>query len=51
MCNLYSITTNQEAIRAPTKAIDRLGNLEPRLPSIQTRWRRPSATLAASAKQ
>ena len=31
MCNLYSITTNQEAIRALTKAIDRLGNLEPSL--------------------
>ncbi|EKF60557.1 hypothetical protein QWE_05808 [Agrobacterium albertimagni AOL15] len=31
MCNLYNITTNQEAIRAFTKAIDRLGNLEPSL--------------------
>lgn len=31
MCNLYSMTTNQEAIRALTKAIDRLGNLEPSL--------------------
>lgn len=31
MCNLYNITTNQEAIRALTKAIDRLGNLEPAL--------------------
>lgn len=31
MCNLYNITTNQEAIRALTKAIDRLGNLEPSL--------------------
>lgn len=30
MCNLYNITTNQEAIRAITKAmIDSLGNLEP----------------------
>lgn len=28
MCNLYNITTNQGAIRALTKAIDRLGNLE-----------------------
>ena len=31
MCNLYNITTNQEAIRAVTKAFDRLGNLEPSL--------------------
>ncbi len=31
MCNLYNITTNQEAIRALTKAFDRLGNLEPSL--------------------
>lgn len=31
MCNLYNITTTQEAIRAFTKAIDRLGNLEPSL--------------------
>lgn len=31
MCNLYRITTNQEAIRALTKAFDRLGNLEPSL--------------------
>lgn len=30
MCNLYNITTNQEAIRAITRAmIDSLGNLEP----------------------
>lgn len=31
MCNLYNVTTNQEAIRALTKALDRLGNLEPSL--------------------
>jgi putative SOS response-associated peptidase YedK len=31
MCNLYNVTTNQEAIRAVTKAFDRLGNLEPSL--------------------
>lgn len=31
MCNLYNITTNQEAIRAVTKAFDRLGNLQPSL--------------------
>lgn len=31
MCNLYNVTTNQEAIRALTKAFDRLGNLEPSL--------------------
>lgn len=31
MCNPHNITTNQEAIRAFTKAIDRLGNLEPSL--------------------
>jgi putative SOS response-associated peptidase YedK len=31
MCNLYNVTTNQEAIRAVTKALDRLGNLEPAL--------------------
>ncbi|MCJ8520492.1 putative SOS response-associated peptidase YedK [Pseudorhizobium tarimense] len=31
MCNLYNVTTNQEAIRAFTKALDRLGNLEPSL--------------------
>ena len=30
MCNLYNVTTNQEAIRAFTRAaIDSLGNLEP----------------------
>ena len=31
MCNLYNVTTNQEAIRSVTKALDRLGNLEPSL--------------------
>ena len=31
MCNLYNVSTNQEAIRAITKAMDRLGNLEPSL--------------------
>jgi putative SOS response-associated peptidase YedK len=31
MCNLYNVSTNQEAIRAITKAFDRLGNLEPSL--------------------
>ncbi|MBP1852722.1 putative SOS response-associated peptidase YedK [Rhizobium halophytocola] len=31
MCNLYNVTTTQEAMRAFTKAIDRLGNLEPSL--------------------
>ncbi len=31
MCNLYNVTTNQEAIRALTKALDRLGNLQPSL--------------------
>ncbi len=29
MCNLYNVTTNQEAIRAITNALDRLGNLQP----------------------
>lgn len=31
MCNLYNVTTNQEAIRAFMRAFDRLGNLEPSL--------------------
>lgn len=31
MCNLYNVTTNQEAIRAITRAFDRLGNLQPSL--------------------
>lgn len=31
MCNLYNVTTNQEAIRALTKALDRVGNLQPSL--------------------
>ena len=31
MCNLYNVTTNQEAIRAISKALDRLGNLQPSL--------------------
>lgn len=31
MCNLYNVSTNQEAIRAITKALDRAGNLEPSL--------------------
>lgn len=31
MCNLYNVTTNQEALRAITKAFDRLGNLQPSL--------------------
>lgn len=32
MCNLYNITTNQEAIRAITRAmIDHVGNLPPSL--------------------
>ena len=30
MCNLYNVTTNQEAIRAITRAmVDRIGNLQP----------------------
>lgn len=36
MCNLYNVTTNQEAIRALTKAFERLGNLERRWISILT---------------
>ena len=31
MCNLYNVSTNQEAIRALTNAMDRLGNLQPSL--------------------
>lgn len=32
MCNLYNVTTNQEAIRQFTRAmIDSIGNLEPEL--------------------
>jgi putative SOS response-associated peptidase YedK len=31
MCNLYNVTTNQEAIRGIAKAFDRLGNLQPSL--------------------
>ena len=31
MCNLYNVTTNQEAIRAITMAFDSLGSLEPSL--------------------
>lgn len=31
MCNLYNVTTNQDAIRALTKALDRLGNMPPSL--------------------
>ncbi|OLP56844.1 hypothetical protein BJF92_12290 [Rhizobium rhizosphaerae] len=29
MCNLYNVSTNQEALRAFRQALDRLGNLEP----------------------
>ena len=31
MCNLYNVTTNQQAIRDWTRAMDRVGNLEPSL--------------------
>ena len=31
MCNLYNVSTNQDAIRALTKALDRLGNMPPAL--------------------
>lgn len=31
MCNLYNVSTNQDAIRALTKALDRLGNMAPSL--------------------
>ncbi len=31
MCNLYNVSTNQDAIRALTKAFDRLGNMPPSL--------------------
>ncbi|MGF9694680.1 SOS response-associated peptidase [Rhizobium sp. 0TCS1.26] len=31
MCNLYNVSTNQDAIRALTKALDRLGNMPPTL--------------------
>ena len=32
MCNLYNVTTNQEAIRQISRAlIDSIGNLEPEL--------------------
>ncbi|WP_377297794.1 SOS response-associated peptidase [Rhizobium sp. SGZ-381] len=31
MCNLYNVSTNQDAIRALTKALDRIGNLPPSL--------------------
>jgi putative SOS response-associated peptidase YedK len=31
MCNLYNVSTNQEAIRALTSAMDHLGNLQPSL--------------------
>ena len=31
MCNLYNVSTNQDAIRALTKALDRLGNMPPSL--------------------
>ena len=48
MCNLYNVTTNQEAIRTLTKALDRLGNLEPRSTSIPTNWPRSSATSTVS---
>ena len=31
MCNLYNVSTNQDAIRALAKALDRLGNMPPSL--------------------
>jgi hypothetical protein len=51
MCNLYSITTNQEAIRALFRVINRyIGNLPP-IPGVFPDIRRPScATLAVNAR-
>jgi hypothetical protein len=50
MCNLYSITTNQEAIRALFRVMNRyVGNLPPLpgvFPTIRLRW---YATWAQSA--
>ena len=31
ICNLYNVSTNQDAIRALTKALDRLVNMPPSL--------------------
>jgi len=50
MCNLYSITTNQEAIRALFRVINRyVGNLPPMPACFRTTRLRWCATLAMSA--
>lgn len=48
MCNLYNISTNQEAIRALTRAIaDKLGNLQP---SLDVYPDRPAPVIRATAE-
>jgi len=50
MCNLYSITTNQEAIRALFRVMNRyVGNLAPMPGVSRTTRHRSCATLAVSA--
>jgi hypothetical protein len=50
MCNLYSITTNQEAIRALFRVVNRyVGNLPPMPRVFPTIRLRSSATLATNA--
>ena len=50
MCNLYSITTNQEAIRALFRVVNRyVGNLPPMPACFQTIPRQWSATSAPIA--
>jgi hypothetical protein len=50
MCNLYSITTNQEAIRALFRVINRyVGNLPPMTGVFPDYPRLSSATSAPSA--
>jgi hypothetical protein len=46
MCNLYSVTTNQEAIRALFRVINRyVGNLQP-MPGVLTgAWSRRTVSL------
>jgi hypothetical protein len=45
VCNLYSMTKSQAAIRELTRAMfDRTGNLPPLPASFRTRWRRSCAT-------
>lgn len=51
MCNLYSMTTPQAAVRALARVMnDRTGNMPPLPASLPTTWRRSFAKAAMDAR-